>query len=179
MRIPVLIVSLALAANAHAQSPGVSPPYPSPYPPEPPTSQPAPASSLVQDMLDSHNAVRARVGVPPLTWSGSLAQTAQDWADYLIATNTFFHSPDNQYGENLYEIAGGTTPPNDVVSTWAQEATGYDVRRDTCSGVCGHYTQLVWSNTRELGCAVAMDTRREVWVCEYSPPGNIVGFRPY
>ena len=179
MRILVLIVALALAAHARAQSPGVSLPYQAPHSPEPPTPQPTPASSLTQEMLDSHNAVRARVGVPPLRWSASLAQTAQDWADYLIATNALFHSPDNRYGENLYAISGGTTSPSEVVSYWAQEATGYDVRRDTCSGVCGHYTQLVWANTREVGCAVAMDTRREVWVCEYSPPGNIVGYRPY
>lgn len=179
MRIPVLIVTLALAAHARAQSPGGDPLYQSPYQPEPPTSQPTPASSLAQEMLDSHNAVRARVGVPPLTWSDTLAETAQDWADYLIATNTLFHSPDNQYGENLYAISGGTTSPNDVVAYWAREATGYDVRRDTCNGTCGHYTQLVWRKSREVGCAVATDNRREVWVCEYSPPGNVVGYRPY
>ncbi|HTI80559.1 MAG TPA: CAP domain-containing protein [Acetobacteraceae bacterium] len=179
MRILVLVVTLALAANAQAQSPGGNPPYPSPYQPEPPTSQPAPASALAQEMLDRHNAVRARVGVPPLSWSDSLAQTAQDWADYLIATNALFHSPDNRYGENLYGISGGTASPSDVVSFWAQEAAGYDIRRDTCRGVCGHYTQLVWRNTRELGCAAATNAARQVWVCEYSPPGNIVGFRPY
>src|SRR5690348_4375067 len=102
MRILVLIVALGLAAHAYAQPPGVNLPYQSPYPPEPPSSQPALASSLAQDMLYSHNAVRARVGVPPLTWSERLAQTAQDWADYLVATNRLFHSPDNRYGENLY-----------------------------------------------------------------------------
>lgn len=179
MRILVLAVALALAPNAQARSPGVSPPYELPYPPEPPTSEPALGSSLAQEMLDSHNAVRARVRVPPLSWSDNLAQAAQDWADYLIATNALFHSPDNQYGENLYGISGGTASPGDVVSLWAQEAAGYDIGRDTCRGVCGHYTQLVWRNTRELGCAVAMDAGRQVWVCEYSPPGNIVGFRPY
>jgi hypothetical protein len=130
-------------------------------------------------MLDAHNAVRARVGVPPLVWSARLAETAQDWADYLMATRAFFHSPDDHYGENLYAISGGGASPNQVVSTWAQEAAGYDLRRGSCAGVCGHYTQLVWRATRELGCAVAADTEREVWVCEYNPAGNVVGFRPY
>jgi hypothetical protein len=38
---------------------------------------------------------------------------------------------------------------------------------------------MVWRDTREVGCAVATDTEREVWVCEYYPPGNVAGFRPY
>ena len=29
------------------------------------------------------------------------------------------------------------------------------------------------------GCAVATDRRREVWVCNYDPPGNVAGYRPY
>ena len=179
MRMLVPILSLALTVSAEAQSPWGNAPYQSPYPPEPPTSQPQSPASLAQEMLDGHNAVRARVGVPALSWSASLAQTAQDWADYLVATRTFFHSPSNQDGENLYAITGGAASPNDVVSAWAQEASGYNISRDTCSGVCGHYTQLVWRGTREVGCAVATDTEREVWVCEYYPPGNIVGYRPY
>ncbi len=44
---------------------------------------------------------------------------------------------------------------------------------------CGHYTQIVWRGTTTLGCAVARSSFREVWVCEYSPAGNIVGQRPY
>lgn len=179
MRLLAPILGLALTVSAQAQSPWGNAPYQSPYPPEPPTSQPASSTSIAQEMLEGHNAVRERVGVPALSWSPSLAQTAQDWAEYLVATRAFFHSPDNQDGENLYAISGGTASPNDVVSAWAQEASGYNINRDTCSGVCGHYTQLVWRGTREVGCAVATDTQREVWVCEYYPAGNIVGYRPY
>ena len=29
------------------------------------------------------------------------------------------------------------------------------------------------------GCAVATDRRREVWVCNYDPPRNVAGYRPY
>jgi hypothetical protein len=38
---------------------------------------------------------------------------------------------------------------------------------------------LVWNNTREVGCAVASEPGREVWVCNYDPPGNWIGERPY
>jgi uncharacterized protein YkwD len=130
-------------------------------------------------MLAAHNAVRARVGVPGLVWSEPLAAAAQSWARSLIESRAFFHRPNDQYGENLYAITGGTASPGDVVSAWAAEAAGYNNASNTCANVCGHYTQLVWRGTRELGCAVAHGPGREVWVCEYNPPGNVVGFRAY
>jgi pathogenesis-related protein 1 len=130
-------------------------------------------------MLEAHSAVRTRVGVPPLVWSDQLAEVAKDWAAHLIATGGLSHRPDNRYGENLYAISGGTVSPAQVVDFWAAEARGYDIRSNSCRGVCGHYTQIVWGKTRAVGCAVATDRRREVWVCNYDPPGNVIGYRPY
>ena len=66
-----------------------------------------------------------------------------------------------------------------VVSTWRAEAQDYDYASNTCRKVCGHYTQVVWASTKQLGCGVARDSKREVWVCNYDPPGNWVGKRPY
>ena len=135
--------------------------------------------SMAQAMLDAHNAVCARAGVPPLVWSDQLAAVAQGWANHLIATNAFSHSPNNRFGENLYMITGWTASPANVVGMWADEARGYDIRSNTCSGVCGHYTQIVWRETRAVGCAVVANPYREVWVCNYDPPGNVIGYRPY
>ncbi len=39
----------------------------------------------------------------------------------------------------------------------------------------GHYTQLIWPRTQEVGCAVAKGAVNDVLVCRYSPAGNIVG----
>jgi hypothetical protein len=38
---------------------------------------------------------------------------------------------------------------------------------------------MVWSTTKEVGCGVARNSRREVWVCNYDPPGNYIGKRPF
>jgi uncharacterized protein YkwD len=130
-------------------------------------------------MLYAHNAVRARVGDPALSWSTRLAAAAQDWAQRLILTDSFMHRPADPYGENLYAIGGAAASPWQVVQTWAAEARSYDVHRDTCDGICGHYTQIVWRATRYVGCAAAGNAVREVWVCEYDPAGNVVGDRPY
>jgi pathogenesis-related protein 1 len=143
-------------------------------------AQPAPAQSrLSRDMLAAHNAVRERAGVRPLAWSDRLAARAQDWADTLLARNQFSHRPNSSYGENLFEIRGAAASPAQVVDAWAAESRSYDYKANTCRGVCGHYTQIVWSDTKEVGCAVARQKGREIWVCNYDPPGNWVGRRPY
>jgi pathogenesis-related protein 1 len=166
MRLLAALLIVSVSVGARAENPWVY------------AQRPLPAS-YAQAMLDAHNTVRARVGVLPLVWSTQLADVAQDWANHLIATGGFAHRPDNRYGENLYTISGGTASPAQVVGYWADEARGYDVRTNTCRGVCGHYTQVVWAKTRAVGCAVGRDTRREVWVCNYDPPGNVVGYRPF
>jgi uncharacterized protein YkwD len=134
---------------------------------------------LARDTLAEHNAVRAKVGVAPLVWSDRLAAIAQQWADTLLARKQFVHSKNPAYGESLFEITGGVASPAKVVGAWAGESGQYDYAANQCRGVCGHYTQMVWRGTKEVGCAVARGGGREVWVCEYHPPGNWVGQRPY
>jgi uncharacterized protein YkwD len=136
-------------------------------------------SPFVHDMLAAHNAVRGRAGVPRLVWSGRLAIAAEYWADTLVKSNKFEHNPKTPYGENLFEIVGASASPAEIVSEWASEEKNYNHATNSCSRVCGHYTQIVWRDTRELGCAVARRGHLEICVCEYDPPGNIVGQRPY
>ncbi|MDE2573952.1 MAG: hypothetical protein KGL55_01425 [Rhodospirillales bacterium] len=143
---------------------------------------PRPAeSSFARGLLAFHNSVRAAVGEEPLVWSSGLADVAQGWADHLLATGAFAHHVGGPYGENLYDITGGTATPRHVVSKWADEVRDYDIQANACSGNtdCGHYTQIVWSTTRAVGCALAAASNRQVWVCEYYPAGNVIGYRPY
>ena len=130
-------------------------------------------------MLTWHNTARNRVGVGPLRWSPELAKAAQAWAGHLIESGQFAHSHNPKYGENLYEIEGAQATPGEVMRAWANEVKDYDYGSNSCQGVCGHYTQIVWRDTTEVGCAMARADRREVWVCEYNPPGNWVGRKPY
>jgi uncharacterized protein YkwD len=134
---------------------------------------------MAREILAAHNAVRARVGTAPLAWSDRLAGHSQDWADTLLAHRQFVHRPKSSYGENLFEITGAAASPGQVVNAWAAESRNYEYRSNGCRGVCGHYTQIVWGETKEVGCGVARVAGREIWVCNYDPPGNWVGKRPY
>lgn len=117
--------------------------------------------------------------MPVVVWSDKLASAAQHWAERLLNGRKFYHQPDNPYGENLFEIAGGTASSAEVVGSWASEARAYDYRSNSCTSTCGHYTQIVWRYTKQIGCGVAQGGGRQIWVCEYSPPGNVIGERPY
>jgi pathogenesis-related protein 1 len=102
------------------------------------------------------------------------------------------HSGSSGLGENLYwaspeRFSSGkseeqTLSPKDVVNSWAGERKDYTYSTNSCARgkVCGHYTQVVWSKTTEIGCgkAVCFD-KSQVWVCNYKPPGNIIGQKPY
>ncbi len=138
-------------------------------------------SAVPSEIVAAHNFVRSKAGVPPLVWSEDLARVAQDWATTLINIGAFAHSRDPRYGENLFEISGpgASSRPFEVISAWAAEASGYRYQTNTCLGVCGHYTQIVWRDTKAVGCAAARGNNREIWVCNYAPYGNIVGEKPY
>jgi pathogenesis-related protein 1 len=181
MRTALLLFLPIFAVGGCTQNPSAGPFAPSYPPPRANVSgSPMAWGTVSQALLQAHNSVRYQVGVPPLVWSNQLATVAQGWADHLLATHTFEHSPGNEYGENLFMIRGGSATVFEVVYGWADEAEDYDLRTNTCTtGECGHYTQIVWSTTREVGCAIAADQAEEIWVCEYYPPGNYVGHRPY
>lgn len=140
-------------------------------------------------MTAAHNAARASVSppaspaIPPLVWDGGIAAVAQAYAE-----NCVFKHSSNQYGENLFASAGGGTTPQSVVDSWVSEAADYNYASNSCSGVCGHYTQVVWAKTARLGCGMAQCSKNspfmgfpnwEIWVCNYDPPGNFVGEKPY
>jgi uncharacterized protein YkwD len=135
--------------------------------------------SIADQMLAAHNAARTAVKTKALVWSDKLAVAAQNWANVLITRQGLTHQKKSKYGENMFEMVGAGAAPEAVVKRWTSESGDYDYKTNRCRVACGHYTQVVWRDTRELGCAVARRGNREVWVCEYSPPGNYVGERPY
>jgi hypothetical protein len=144
--------------------------------------QPPPPSDIAKELLTAHNQCRAKVGVPPLKWSTSLASFAQEWADQLSKTGKFEHRSGggSGLGENL---AAGSMTPTALVDMWCDEQSQYNPQTGQCvnGGMeCYHFTQVVWRNTSEVGCGLASHPRYgKVLVCNYNPPGNFRGQRPF
>ena len=142
---------------------------------------PSRAQNSQQDYVDAHNAARAQVGVGPIAWDDTVAAYAQNYANQRINDCNLVHSG-GRYGENLAEGSGDLTG-RDAVNLWVSEKQYYDYNSNTCAQgqQCGHYTQVVWSNSVRLGCARVQCTNNGWWfvICSYDPPGNYVGQRPY
>ena len=141
-----------------------------------------------------HNQVRAGVqtgtALPPMTWSSELAATAAAWvaqcrdteAPSGLVDHNDGRSQGHPYyvGENIFASSGGATAQA-AVSSWASEAADYDYASGQCNGVCGHYTQIVWRDSVEVGCALGTCSGlrfSSTIVCNYGPGGNSGG-KPY
>jgi pathogenesis-related protein 1 len=144
-------------------------------------------ASETREVLTAHNHARAKVGTPPLVWSVKLASYAQQWANHLASTGCGMeHRPPSgkwkeKYGENLFIGTAGYYGVADAVAAWENERSAYHgeaVNLSTFKSY-GHYTQLVWRNTRSVGCAKAKCGGNVIIVCNYDPPGNVLGEKPY
>lgn len=152
---------------------------------EPPKQTREPKVSGEKDKLvgitDAHNEFRKLKNLPELVWDDELAEFANEWALNLKNSRKckMKHRDKNKFGENLAWGKGTNFKSKDVVKMWHDEEANYNYANNSCKSVCGHYTQVVWKNSKKLGCAMATCGNEEVWVCNYDPPGNYVGQKPY
>jgi hypothetical protein len=51
----------------------------------------------------------------------------------------------------------------------------YDFNNPGWTSGSGLFTQMVWRSTKAVGCAVNLSCSWAMYVCHYSPPGNMVG----
>ena len=143
------------------------------------TSASALTTTEIQEMVSAHNEWRARYGCPPLEWSEELAAVAQDWADQLGQSMQMQHRSPNEFGENLYWCSGMAATPKAVVDAWGSEVEYYDEAQNNWWPKAGHWSQVVWADTRLVGAGVVRRGGQEIWVCNYDPRGNWTAGRPY
>lgn len=135
------------------------------------------AANISQHILAAHNTVRAEVNAAPLVWSARAEQQAASWAQVLSGRCELEHSRGSGFGENLFMGTLGFYNELDGVKSWEEEKryySGQPLTRELVPRV-GHYTQMVWPDTRELGCATSTCNNIMVLVCNYYPPGNYLG----
>lgn len=123
--------------------------------------------TFAKNILDAHNEKRALHSAGDLSWSATLYDYAQAYADKYTCGGSLVHSGGN-YGENL---ALGYSTGVAALEAWYDEGTDYDY---AAASVLDHFTQVVWKGTTKLGCAYKQCSCLYV-ICSYDPAGNIVG----
>ncbi|KAF8731672.1 hypothetical protein HU200_015600 [Digitaria exilis] len=144
------------------------------------------AQNTAQDFVNLHNSPRADVAVAGVTWNATVAAYAQGYADQRAAGDCQLVHSGGPYGENLFWGSSGYAwAASDAVGAWVAEKQYYNHATNTCSAPsgksCGHYTQVVWRASVSIGCArvVCSNNGGVVIICNYSPPGNVIGQSPY
>ncbi|NWV65488.1 PI16 inhibitor, partial [Malurus elegans] len=141
-------------------------------------------------ILDEHNKYRSQVSPPArammkMSWDKELEDLAQSYAEKCI----WDHNKERgRRGENLFAMAP-MLELEFAVEDWNGEEKFYNLTTSTCvpGQMCGHYTQVVWSSTHQVGCGAHFCEKIEgletenmhLLVCNYYPPGNMKGKKPY
>ncbi|CAH3109232.1 unnamed protein product, partial [Pocillopora meandrina] len=135
----------------------------------------------VNACLKAHNERRALHGASPLVWDDTLREHAQAWADHLAETGKIRHDPDrDEEGENMAWFKGYRTADcEDALMEWYdREEPKYDYKNPGFSPETGHFTQVVWKDTRAVGVAQAARgsgfSKQIFIVARYSPSGNFI-----
>jgi len=145
-------------------------------------------ASFDQPILEAHNRERAALGVPRLRWNADLARAAGQRASDVARNGRFGHILGHLHGgpgENLWAGTRGVYAPQAMVQRWSDEKRNFrpgifpDNSRTGKVADVGHYTQMVWRATRDVGCARAASDTEDILVCFYTEPGNFLGERPF
>jgi len=126
-----------------------------------------------------------------LSWNNTLAKLALKWSKLCV----WEHPDKTKYpeykntGQNLYATTSKTLNLTAGTQAWYDEKTDYMYDTMYCvpGKMCGHYTQVVWATSRQIGCAYhKCETLKKAdlksaqfMVCQYWPPGNYRGQKPY
>ncbi|VUZ47891.1 unnamed protein product, partial [Hymenolepis diminuta] len=146
-------------------------------------------------ILSDHNGFRSIVSpsasnMLQMSYNTTLESLAQKWVNYCVwkhpGTSDVEYSG---YGQNLGMTTASSLNLQTIVDMWDKEKADYTYSTNTCSKTCGHYTQVVWAKSLQIGCAYQTCTNFSIGsktypkaffiACQYSPPGNYIGQKPY
>lgn len=135
----------------------------------------------ISEVTNYINEIRLRHLAPNLTYAPEITEFSNKWATSLIETNKFEHSNNILYGENLAMRMGSSLKDDMVagikksVDEWYNEIQYYDFTNGKFDNKTGHFTALVWADTKKYGIAYKFDAAKKkyVVVMNMSPPGNV------
>uniref|UniRef100_A0A0K0F4V3 CAP domain-containing protein (inferred by orthology to a human protein) n=1 Tax=Strongyloides venezuelensis TaxID=75913 RepID=A0A0K0F4V3_STRVS len=123
--------------------------------------------------LTQTNNYRVLHQVGKVVVNSTIQAGAQEWADYLAFTYKGLKHSSSGFGENLAYASSSIA--NTAVKMWYDEVKYYNFSAPGFSSATGHFTQLVWKNSKQVGFGITESKGIVYVVCRYSPPGNYLG----
>ncbi|KAL0577678.1 hypothetical protein V5O48_004326 [Marasmius crinis-equi] len=133
-------------------------------------------------VLRVHNERRTQFKAVDVEWSQQLYREALEWAQKCTLT----HDRETGDGENLSSSTRASYSLENAMNAWMSEYSKYQYDQPPPYGSpgTGHFTQVVWKNTKYVGCA-EVKCETGAWsrkpkaitnfVCRYHPAGNTQG----
>lgn len=134
-------------------------------------------SEFRDELLKSHNTLRASHGCKQLRYSEELTRDTQMWADIISDKGYVQFSELPGRGENIcfVETNGSRPTGSGVAELWYKEINDYDHMRPQWSKESMNFTQMIWKSSTEIGVGISKvrGQNRYVVVAHYKPSGNI------
>jgi len=154
------------------------------------TEAETPSAADKAEIVNLHNELRR--GVQPtasnmlkMFWNEEAAANAQRWAeacDQKHSTRAQRRISTSGCGENIY-MSSRKNSWTDAIQAWYGEVKDFQYGKGSVNGgVVGHFTQVVWYRSNQIGCAMAECPNgryRYFYVCQYCSPGNYQYTHPY
>ena len=146
------------------------------------------SDAMAARMLDAHNRERKRLGLPRLKWNRALEREAKQWGHEIARRGRLEHADQKTRGttgENLWMGGQGQWDAITGIDMMIDEKRYYrhgnfpEISSTGKWADVAHYTQIVWRDTKEVGCSVVNDRGWDVLVCRYWPAGNVWGQKAY
>ena len=131
------------------------------------------------EALKKHNDYRVNHNSPILKMNEELNEMAEKYAIQLLNSQGKEAFPlninynDSPLGENI--IISTTKSANEMCEKWYEESKYYDFSLNKYQKGTGHFTQIIWKETKEVGFGFKFDGDNFCGVAFYYPAGNVLG----
>ncbi|XP_041512174.1 cysteine-rich secretory protein 1-like isoform X2 [Microtus oregoni] len=147
--------------------------------------------SVRDDIVLSHLEMRFHLpgsDILKMMWNDEAQVNAQAYANkcsYQHSSQESRKIENLRCGENIF-MASYPASWSEAIQSWYDESKNFKFGSGptTPGAAVGHYTQLVWNSSHQLGCGVAEcpdNPLKYFYVCHYCPPGNLLNrlYTPY
>ena len=131
------------------------------------------------EALRKHNEYRIKHNAPELKLNEKLNEMAEIYANQLLdsegkkAFPLNIYNNDSTLGENI--IISSKKTAEEICEIWYNENKNYDYSLNKFQKGAGHFTQIIWKETQEIGFGFKFRDNNFCVVAYYYPAGNILG----